>query len=75
MASDRSGRLAVSCCVNSITTVGEGISVEWLLFTVSDDEEISSEWALEPDGKGKPLKKLKRGKMEFVSFDKRRQVG
>ena len=48
MASERSGRLAVNCCVNSITTVGDGISVEWPLFTVSDDDDISSEWALEP---------------------------
>lgn len=49
-ASERSGRLAVNCCVSSMTTVGDAISDALaLLLTVSDDEEASSEWALEPD--------------------------
>ena len=48
-ASERSGRLAVNCCVNSITTDGDWASGGGLAFTVSDEDEASSEWALEPD--------------------------
>ncbi len=44
LASDLSGRLAVNCCVNSMTTVGEDVdsdNASWP--TVSDDDEASSE--------------------------------
>lgn len=44
LTSDLSGRLAVNCCVNSMTIVGEDVDsddVSWL--TVSDDDEASSE--------------------------------
>lgn len=41
--SERRGRLAVNCCVNSITTVGETVSLELALFTVSDDDDTSNE--------------------------------
>lgn len=46
-ASDLSGRLAVNCCVNSMTTV-DVVSGDASWLTVSEDEDASSEWALEP---------------------------
>lgn len=69
--SERSGRLAVNCWVNSITTVGdEAVSLELALFTVSVDDDTSKEWALEP------IKRRHRARIIIIfRIDEHKQYG